>query len=90
MARETFYRQCVLTREGEKTGSEHRLVTWLPERGNGVDLAAGCTLKVAEHGSKEFPNERWTVASVGTQRQSEKRVKERAHNWTKYRQATDV
>lgn len=33
---------------------------------------------------------RFTVESVGSERRTEARVKERAHNWTKYREATDV
>lgn len=28
--------------------------------------------------------------SVGSERQTEKRCKERAHNWSKYRAATDI
>lgn len=89
MARETFYRQCSLTRPSEG-GGEVRIVTWIPERGNGIDIKPGVTMKIAEHGSKDFSEERWTVQSVGTKRQPESRVRERAHNWQKYRQATDV
>lgn len=90
MARETFYRQCVLTREGEHPGTKHQITTWIPERGNGIEITPGVTMKLAEHGSKEFSDERWTVASIGSERQPESRVRERAHNWQKYRQATDV
>lgn len=84
MSKEVYYRQCVLTRkEGD---AEHHLTTWIPEKG----VEVGCTLRIKEHGAKEYEPDRWTVVSVGRTRQDEKRVKERAHNWTKYRQATDV
>lgn len=84
MSQAVYYRQCVLTRQEGTT--EHRLTTWIPEKG----VEVGCTLRIKEHGAKDYLPERWTVAAVGTTRQEESRVKERAHNWSKYRQATDI
>jgi hypothetical protein len=88
MAQESYYRQCTLTRE-EGTAI-HQLVTWIPEKGNGITLVEGCTLLLAQHGKKDFGPHRWTVGKLGEQRREESRVRERAHNWQKYRAATDI
>jgi hypothetical protein len=88
MARELFYRQCVLTQPCE--AGETRLVTWIPERGNGIELKPGCTLVVRDYHTGEPMPGRFTVESVGTEKRPEAEVKERAHNWKKYREATDV
>jgi hypothetical protein len=89
MAQQTYYRQCVLTQDlGE--GATKQITTWIPEKGNGIQVEEGVSLRIKEHGSDDYQEGRWTVASVGTQRQEESRVKERAHNWTKYRSATDI
>ena len=88
MARESFYRQCTLERPGDL--GMVQLVTWIPERYNGIDIEPGVTLQIKQHGADKFEPERWTVQAVGTERQSEARCKDRAHKWTKYRAATDV
>lgn len=80
MAKGLFYRQCKLTREDG--GSTVEKVAWLPEKG--IDLAPGVALRIDED------PERWAVASVGETRQVEQRVKEWAHNWSKYHSTTDI
>jgi hypothetical protein len=89
VARDTYYRQCLLERPAENGGTI-RLTTWIPERHKGVDVEPGVTLRVKEFGADDYMDGRWTVASVGSTRHPEARVKERAHNWQKYRAATDV
>lgn len=89
MARETFYRQCILERDNPE-GGKVQTTTWIPERYEGTEIKPGVTMKIKRHGSEEWEDGRWTVASVGTSRKPEKAVKERAHNWTKYREHTDV
>jgi hypothetical protein len=88
MAKELLYRQCTLTRKVESGVT--KLVTWIPERNNGVTLEPGCTLALKEISAKEFQKERWTVKSVGSETRTESSVRMRAHNWQKYRQATDI
>ena len=88
MAKAMFYRQCKIERkEGEST---IQLVTWLPESGDGVDLEPGVTLRIEDPNDKGVSEERWTVASVGQERQPEKRVKKRAHDWKNYMSNTDI
>lgn len=89
MAQQTYYRQCVLTQDLEGGGTK-QITTWIPEKGSGIEIAEGVTLRIKEHGADDYQDGRWTVASVGQMRQEEARVKARAHNWTKYRSATDV
>lgn len=91
MAQQTQYRQCCLERPGDTAGSAIQLTTWIPERKEGVKIEPGVQVQVHEHGTDKDPEGPWwTIKFVGTERQEESRVKERAHNWTKYRAATDV
>jgi len=72
--RELFYRQATLTREREEGGSV-RLVTWIPEKQDGIEIDMGCTMRIKQHGASDFGEHRWTVEAIGSERPDEKRVK---------------
>ena len=98
MAKQTYYRQCVLTQPTER--GQTRLVTWIPERHHGIDIEAGVTLRLKGQRPVEEPGTiqasdpylpgRWTVESVGSQRRPESVVKDLAHHWHRSRQVTEA
>lgn len=85
MAKEEFYKQCVLKEEGNSS-SEKTTISWIPEKGAEV----GKTMKLQDPISKKWSENRWEVISVGTQRLAASVIKERVRIARRYREATDV
>ena len=88
MPRETYYRQCTLARPTEQ--GTCRTTTWIPERAHGVDTKPGLSVRLKKHGAEDYLPHWWVVESVGTDRQPEKAVKDRAHNWQRSRKVSEA
>lgn len=89
MSAASFYRQCTLE-ISLPGGGTHRLVTWIPEKQDGVTVEPGVSLRIKAHGAADFEQGHWTVTHVGDERRPVAEVRERAHSWTKHRKASDI
>lgn len=84
MAKEEFYKQCVLRQE-TKDGSISQTTSWIPEEGAEI----GKTMKLKNPMTKVWKEGRWEVVSVGEKRLSGKSVRERIRIGRKYMATTD-
>ena len=88
MARDILYRQCQLERQGD--AGIIQTVTWIPESKKGIKIAPGVRVTLKDYGTNEDLPGLWTVKMVSEVTMTEARVSQRAHDWTKHREFSDV